>query len=84
MADQMSTALLAFARHGDPNHRSLPRWKQYSLERRETLLFDVPSQLANDRAAASGSCINKPLHSTRHVLTALLYGDPCVCFLSRR
>ncbi|AEL09253.1 carboxylesterase/lipase family protein [Xanthomonas campestris pv. raphani] len=48
MADQMSTALLAFARHGDPNHRSLPRWKQYSLERRETLLFDVPSQLAND------------------------------------
>nr|WP_276595097.1 carboxylesterase/lipase family protein [Xanthomonas campestris] len=48
MADQMSTALLAFARHGDPNHRSLPRWKQYSLEHRETLLFDVPSQLAND------------------------------------
>ncbi|QJD69676.1 carboxylesterase/lipase family protein [Xanthomonas campestris pv. badrii] len=48
MADQMSSALLAFARHGDPNQRGLPRWKRYSLERRETLLFDVPSRLAND------------------------------------
>ncbi|MEA5125980.1 carboxylesterase/lipase family protein [Xanthomonas floridensis] len=48
MADQMSAALLAFVRHGDPNQRGLPRWKPYSLERRETLLFDVPSRLAND------------------------------------
>ncbi len=48
MAEQMSAALLAFARHGDPNQRGLPRWKPYSLERRETLLFDVPSRLAND------------------------------------
>ncbi|WP_349656654.1 carboxylesterase/lipase family protein [Xanthomonas sp. 10-10] len=48
MAEQMSAALLAFARHGDPNQHGLPRWKPYSLERRETLLFDVPSRLAND------------------------------------
>ncbi|NIJ82112.1 carboxylesterase/lipase family protein [Xanthomonas cannabis] len=48
MADQMSDALIAFARHGDPNHRGAPHWKQYSLQRRETLLFDVPSRLAND------------------------------------
>ncbi|MCC4610560.1 carboxylesterase/lipase family protein [Xanthomonas campestris pv. esculenti] len=48
MADQMSDALIAFARHGDPNHRGAPHWKPYSLQRRETLLFDVPSRLAND------------------------------------
>ncbi|NYI17161.1 para-nitrobenzyl esterase [Xanthomonas arboricola] len=48
MADQMSDALIAFARHGDPNHRGAQHWKQYSLQRRETLLFDVPSRLAND------------------------------------
>ncbi|NIK00630.1 carboxylesterase/lipase family protein [Xanthomonas cannabis] len=48
MADQMSDALIAFARHGDPNHRGAPHWTQYSLQRRETLLFDVPSRLAND------------------------------------
>ncbi|MBB3834044.1 para-nitrobenzyl esterase [Xanthomonas arboricola] len=48
MADQMSDALIAFARHGDPNHRGALHWTQYSLQRRETLLFDVPSRLAND------------------------------------
>ncbi|MCC8627112.1 carboxylesterase/lipase family protein [Xanthomonas vesicatoria] len=48
MADQMCAALIAFARQGDPNHRGAPRWRQYSLQRRETLLFDVPSRMEND------------------------------------
>ncbi|PPU44611.1 carboxylesterase [Xanthomonas arboricola] len=48
MAEQMSEALLAFARSGDPNHRGLPRWRQYSLQHRDTLLFDVPSRMDND------------------------------------
>jgi para-nitrobenzyl esterase len=48
MAEQMSEALIAFARNGDPNHRALPRWRQYSLQRRETLLFDTPSMLEHD------------------------------------
>lgn len=48
VADAMSDALIAFARHGDPNHRGLPTWAPYSLERRETLLFDAPSSLALD------------------------------------
>ncbi|PPU37515.1 carboxylesterase/lipase family protein [Xanthomonas arboricola] len=48
MAEQMSEALLAFARHGDPNHRGLPHWKPYSLQWRETLLFDTPSRLEHD------------------------------------
>jgi len=44
----MSQALLAFARHGDPNHPGLPRWKPYGLEARETMVFDVPSRMEND------------------------------------
>ncbi|CAD7720724.1 Para-nitrobenzyl esterase [Xanthomonas hydrangeae] len=48
MAEQMSEALIAFARSGDPNHRGLPRWRQYSLQQRETLLFDTPSRLEHD------------------------------------
>ncbi|MCE4371097.1 carboxylesterase/lipase family protein [Xanthomonas hortorum] len=48
MAEQMSEALIAFARSGDPNHRGLPRWRQYSLQQRETLLFDTPSRLDYD------------------------------------
>ena len=48
MADQMSEALLALARHGDPNHAGIPHWAPYSLQRRETLLFDLPTRLEND------------------------------------
>ncbi|MFT3754704.1 MAG: carboxylesterase/lipase family protein [Pseudoxanthomonas sp.] len=48
MAATMSEALLAFARHGDPNHRGLAQWKPYSLRKRETMLFDVQSRLADD------------------------------------
>lgn len=48
VAATMSEALIAFARHGDPNHGGLPRWQTYSLARRETMLFDAPPQQAND------------------------------------
>ncbi|WP_146093212.1 carboxylesterase/lipase family protein [Xanthomonas sp. CFBP 7912] len=48
MADQMSDALIAFARNGDPNRRGAPRWQPYSLQRRETLVFDTPSRLEHD------------------------------------
>ncbi len=48
MADRMSDALLAFARTGDPNHAGLPRWTPYSLERRETMVMDLPPRMEND------------------------------------
>ncbi|MDP3803455.1 carboxylesterase/lipase family protein [Brevundimonas sp.] len=48
MADRMSDALLAFARSGDPNHPGLPRWTPYGLERRETMVFDLPSRMEDD------------------------------------
>ena len=48
VAATMSEALIAFARHGDPNHGGLPRWQTYSLARRETMLFDATPQQTND------------------------------------
>lgn len=48
VAAMMSGALIAFARHGDPNHAALPAWQTYSLARRQTLLFDVPPRQADD------------------------------------
>ena len=48
MADRMSDALLAFARTGDPNHAGLPTWTPYSLERRETMVMDLPPRMEND------------------------------------
>lgn len=48
MAATMRDALLAFARHGDPNHAGLPRWEPYDLARRQTMVFDSPSQQVDD------------------------------------
>jgi len=48
LAALMSEALLALARNGNPNHAGLPHWPRYSLERRETLLFDLPPRVALD------------------------------------
>ncbi|GAA0246020.1 carboxylesterase/lipase family protein [Rhodanobacter caeni] len=52
MADAMSDALLALARHGDPNHKGLPRWDNYSLARRQTMLFDTAIRQADDPRGA--------------------------------
>lgn len=48
LSDTMCDALLAFARHGDPNHAGLPHWDHYGLERRQTMVFDGPSRQMDD------------------------------------
>lgn len=48
VADQMSEALLAFARTGNPSHKGIPEWRPYTLEKRETLVFNEKSALAFD------------------------------------
>jgi para-nitrobenzyl esterase len=48
MADLFSDAFIAFARSGSPQTAALPDWKPYTLDKRETLLMDLPPQLAND------------------------------------
>jgi para-nitrobenzyl esterase len=48
MADQMSSAWLAFARTGNPANKLNSVWPAYSAADRSTLIFDVKSQLAVD------------------------------------
>ncbi|MBU4316183.1 MAG: carboxylesterase/lipase family protein [Proteobacteria bacterium] len=48
LSDIMSDAWIAFARTGDPNHGAMPRWEPYDLERRATMIFDVPPKLEYD------------------------------------
>ncbi len=48
VANAMSEALLAFARHGNPNHPGIPDWQQYAIDRRQTMLFDADCMLADD------------------------------------
>jgi para-nitrobenzyl esterase len=51
MAGRLGDALLALARHGDPNHPGLPTWSSYSLQHRETMVLDDTCRLENDPRA---------------------------------
>ncbi len=55
----MQQALLAFARTGDPNYAGLARWEPYTLPRRQTMVFDVESRLADDPRGAERRLFEK-------------------------
>jgi para-nitrobenzyl esterase len=44
----MMDAFIRFARGGDPNGDGLPRWEPYSLERRQTMVWNVEPKLVDD------------------------------------
>lgn len=48
VSNMMSDAFISFARTGKPQSPELPDWKPFTLEKRETMLFDQPPRLAND------------------------------------
>ena len=48
LADKVSDAWLAFARSGDPNTQSLPRWPAFDAAQRATMMFDNASVVQND------------------------------------
>jgi para-nitrobenzyl esterase len=48
LAASMSETWLAFARTGNPNNATIPAWRPYDLERRNVMLFDVPTTSADD------------------------------------
>jgi para-nitrobenzyl esterase len=48
MAEIISDAFIAFARTGSPQTPALPEWKGYTMENRETMIFDLEPKLVND------------------------------------
>ena len=58
LADQMSSAWIAFARTGNPNTDRIPEWPAYDAVRRPAMIFDVQSRVVND-----------PLGDIRKILT---------------
>ena len=48
VADQMSEALLAFARSGNPGTPRIPRWPAFNLKDRPTMGFDREAHVVND------------------------------------
>ncbi len=48
LGDQLSDTFIAFARSGDPNNKSIPHWPRFDLERRATMVWDLPSRVEDD------------------------------------
>lgn len=48
LADKMSSAWVAFARTGNPNHKGLPNWQPFSVDERATMVFNNECRAVND------------------------------------
>jgi para-nitrobenzyl esterase len=48
MCDRLSSALIAFARTGDPNNDLLPTWPAYDATTRATMIFDNDTRVENN------------------------------------
>jgi para-nitrobenzyl esterase len=59
MSSTMSDAFIAFARTGDPNGGSLPKWEPYTLPRRQTMVFDTVSRLEDDPRGVERAFFNQ-------------------------
>jgi para-nitrobenzyl esterase len=47
VSDQMSAALLAFMRTGNPNCKEIPEWPAYTPEEAPTMMFSLESKVLN-------------------------------------
>jgi para-nitrobenzyl esterase len=48
LADKMSSAWVAFARTGNPNHKGLPKWDPFTADTRPTMIFNNECRAVND------------------------------------
>ena len=48
LADKMSSAWVAFARNGNPNHKGLAKWDPFTSDRRATMIFNTECRAVND------------------------------------
>jgi para-nitrobenzyl esterase len=48
MCETMASALLAFAKHGNPNNSHLPHWPRFDASSRATMVFDQDTRVERD------------------------------------
>jgi len=59
MHERLADTFIAFARTGNPNNPSIPKWEPYTLPRRQTLVFDNTTRMADDPRGAERELFNK-------------------------
>ncbi len=48
MADKISSAWVAFARTGNPNHKGFPNWPAFNTSQRTTMILNTECKVVND------------------------------------
>ena len=48
LSARMMDAWTSFARTGNPNHSGIPKWPQYDIKKRATLVFDNKTKIWDD------------------------------------
>jgi para-nitrobenzyl esterase len=61
LSDKIAAAWVGFARRGDPNVAVLPRWPAYSIQARDTMLFNNESRVVQDPDRAARLAMEKVL-----------------------
>jgi len=61
LSEKVSASWVAFARTGNPNTPKLPNWPAYSVERRETMLFNNECKVEQDPAKPARLAMEKVL-----------------------
>lgn len=61
LADKVSAAWAAFARTGDPNNAKLPNWPRYTVQSRDTLIFNNDIHVVSDPDREQRLAIEKVL-----------------------
>jgi para-nitrobenzyl esterase len=58
LASQMSRALVAFARNGNPNHDGIPNWEPFTETNRAMMIFDTTSEVKIDPDRAARAALS--------------------------
>ncbi|MFW9866769.1 MAG: carboxylesterase/lipase family protein [Candidatus Thorarchaeota archaeon] len=48
LSEKMMNSWISFARNGNPNHDGIPKWNQYELKNRSTIIFGTEVKVVDD------------------------------------
>lgn len=48
LSENMMNSWISFAKNGDPNHDGIPKWPQYDIQKRNTIVFDKNIKIWKD------------------------------------